>query len=111
MGHKGQSIVEYVLLMGIATMALLYMGTDFKRGIQSVFKVTVDQLGEQTKSEQDFSAQSGAMINSVTAMKQSHQKTVEALGNNGTRYIINDSEEMLTNSLTNVEHVLAPESS
>lgn len=103
MKNKGQSIVEYTLLIGIATMAIFYMGTDFKRGIQSVFKVTVDQLGNQVDSDQDFSYQtSGTLVNSDTETKQLLNKTTQALGENTTRYLTNSKTETFTNSLTNM---------
>lgn len=101
--NKGQSIVEYVLMIGVATMALLYMGTDFKRGIQSVFKVTVDQLGNQVDSDQEFGYQgTGTLINSFTITDQLHNKTVQALGNDTTRVLVNSSMRSTTNSLTNM---------
>jgi len=101
--NNGQSIIEYVLLVGIATMALMYMGTDFKRGVQSVFKVTVDQLGNQADSDQDFTYQtSGTLVNSDSRSSQTYNKTTQALGNNTTRYLSNSQTESMTNSLTNM---------
>ena len=52
----GQSIMEYILLIGIVTVALTFMGPLFKRGLQSVVKVTADQIGDQRNADQDIVA-------------------------------------------------------
>ncbi len=52
MGSSGQSTMEYFLLIGVVTMVLMFMGTDIKRSLQSVVKVTADQLGHQESSDQ-----------------------------------------------------------
>jgi Flp pilus assembly pilin Flp len=40
--NKGQNLLEYALILGIVTVALLSMQTYFKRGINSVIKVVAD---------------------------------------------------------------------
>lgn len=45
--NKAQNFVEYTLILGIVGVALISMQTYFKRGIQSVIKVTADDLGPQ----------------------------------------------------------------
>ncbi len=44
---KGQNLIEYGLILGIVTVALLGMQTYFKRGVQSVIKVVADDYGTQ----------------------------------------------------------------
>jgi len=44
---KGQSLLEYGLILGIVTVALVTMQAYFKRGIQSVIKVVADDYGPQ----------------------------------------------------------------
>ena len=50
---KVQSIVEYTVLIGIVSLALISMHTYAKRGIQVVAKLSADKLGE------DFGGQEG----------------------------------------------------
>lgn len=103
MSIRGQSIIEYVVLIGVVTMALLYMGTDFKRGVQGVLKVTADQLGRQDQSDQDFGYQttSGVLVNSFTNTQQNQQKTVQYLGTAGIRYTVDGATQSMSNSLSN----------
>lgn len=43
----GQSMGEYVVLIGIVTLALITMQTYMKRGIQAGIKIAADELGRQ----------------------------------------------------------------
>ena len=45
--HKGQSVLEYTVLITILAGALLASSNYFKRAIQGRWKETVDGLGEQ----------------------------------------------------------------
>jgi len=72
--NKAQNFVEYTLILGIIGLALFGMQTYFKRGIQSVIKVTADDLGPQgepidTKFKSDPE---------VYAQKIDDQKKIEA---------------------------------
>ena len=99
---KGQSIMEYLTLIAIVTMALVYMGTDMRRGIQSVVKVTADQMGKQANADQDFDQQTqrGILLNSMANTWQSQQQaTVESRG--FTTKIVNDRSGSSTSTLTN----------
>lgn len=55
-GARGQTVVEYIVLIGIVTAALFFMGPLFKRGVQSLVKVTGDQIGNQLNADQDVVA-------------------------------------------------------
>ena len=47
-GHAGgQTILEYAIMLGVVTSAILAMQIYAKRGIQSVVKLNADQLGDQ----------------------------------------------------------------
>ncbi len=48
---KGQSIIEYVLVIGVVMVVLIGMQVYMKRGIQGVIKTLADQVGEQKKAE------------------------------------------------------------
>ncbi len=45
MNKKGQNISEYAIVIGLLGSALLMMSVYFQRGIQSVIKAPVDNLG------------------------------------------------------------------
>jgi hypothetical protein len=100
MWSKGQTVVEYLILIGIMMMGLIYMSTDLKRGVQSVIKVTADQIGNQSNSDQDYNNPQGYLLNSISKTSENHQKTLaESKGVVG--YLINDKTQAQINSLTN----------
>jgi len=108
--RRGQTVLEYTIIVGIVAMMLSYMGTSIKRGAQSLIKVTADQIGNQQNSEQDFNdAQSGFLQGSVTYTLQNKLKQVSGSGFiNGsgtliedTRTDYNESTLTMTNSTTN----------
>jgi hypothetical protein len=97
---RGQSILEYIFLIGIATIVLMFMGTDIKRGLESVVKTTADQMGSQANAEQDFSRGGSFLTGSITNATQEHkQMTKEYVGNITTE--VNDRAEVLTTTTTN----------
>ncbi len=53
MKKDAQTMVEFVLFISVATVALYYMGPAMKRGLQALIKVTADQIGNQQDSDQD----------------------------------------------------------
>ena len=69
----GQTVTEYLLLIGIVVVAVSFMGTDFKRGIQSILKITADQLGNQAQADQDFEQQKSGLMRSALTNTQSTQ--------------------------------------
>ena len=44
---KGQSTLEYVILIGFVVAALIAMGVYMKRGVQGKLKESSDQVGDQ----------------------------------------------------------------
>ncbi len=46
-GRRGQSVMEYVVVITILVGALLAMQLYFKRGVQGRMKTSVDSIGEQ----------------------------------------------------------------
>lgn len=61
---KAQSILEYAVLLGLAGIALSSMQVYFKRGIQSVIKVSADEVGKQ-KNYDDFDPIKGTDPDSI----------------------------------------------
>ena len=108
--RRGQTIVEYTILIGVVAVVLSYMGTGIKRGVQSLVKVTADQVGNQKNSDQDFSdVQQGYMVGSNAQMQESKSKNVIETGyipKSGDpvyikNMIVNDYSDTQTNTITN----------
>jgi hypothetical protein len=74
--NRGQSIVEYAILLGVVIAALLIMQMFIKRGYQGGLKESADKLGEQ------FSA-SGTTIHQKRTM-QGDQTIKEAVATDAT---------------------------
>jgi len=110
LARRGQSILEYTIIVGIVTVVLYYMGTGIKRGVQSLVKVTADQVGNQQSADQDFNdTQQGYMqaFNSVTNESRNKQVTeigyIPVSGNPAyvTNISVNESTDTETNTITN----------
>ena len=108
--HRGQSILEYIIIVGIITVVLYYMGTGIKRGVQSLVKVTADQVGNQQNSDQAFNdTQQGYLESSNSATQGSKNKQIAeqgyipASGNAAyvTNISVNESSDTVTNTITN----------
>jgi Flp pilus assembly pilin Flp len=99
--RRGQTILEYTIIVGIVAVMLSYMGTGIKRGLQSLVKVTADQVGNQQNSDQDFNdAAQGYMEGSNTQTQQNNAKQVlEAMYVTNTVY--NESSITMVNTITN----------
>ena len=72
---KGQTVIEYILLVGIVTLALVLMGTDIKRGVQSTVKVMADQIGAQVNADQDMGPEDSYLASSLGNARVGHQQT------------------------------------
>src|SRR5476651_274506 len=110
LARRGQSILEYTIIVGIITVGLYYMGTGIKRGVQSLVKVTADQVGNQQNSDQDFNdTQQGYMETSNTLTQESNNKQVAEAGytppSGNSVYVTNtgysESTYTMTNTTTN----------
>jgi Flp pilus assembly pilin Flp len=68
--NKGQSTLEYVILVGFVVSALIAMGIYMKRGFQGRIRESTDQIGEQYSP--------GATVSKYTAkveLEQSEKQT------------------------------------
>lgn len=52
MNKKGQSIIEYTVILGLVVAGLMTMQAYIKRGIQATIKVAADELGRQEDAEE-----------------------------------------------------------
>lgn len=87
----GQSIGEYVLLLGIITVALLSMQVYMKRGIQAMIKVSADQLGSQTVISNRTRRE--ANTTQTTQASTSGSRRIEGLLGGGQTKIINTTTD------------------
>src|ERR1700722_2572754 len=79
--RRGQTILEYTMIVGIVTVVLYYMGTSIKRGVQSLVKVTADQVGSQKNADQDFNdSQEGYLTSSNTVTQESRNREITESG-------------------------------
>ena len=108
--RRGQSILEYTMIAGIITLVLFYMGTAIKRGVQSLVKITADQVGNQQNADQDFNdIQSGYMVASNSSAQDANNKQVSEFGyipaSGNAVYVAttvyNEYSDVVTNSITN----------
>jgi hypothetical protein len=97
----GQSILEYVLLIGIITVALFAMMQMVKRGTQSLVKVAADEIGNQSNSDQSFDNRQGYLDSSNSLMDSSGRKNVlERIG--VINYVTSETQTTLSNTITNM---------
>jgi len=110
LSRRAQSILEYTMLIGILTVVLMYMGTAIRRGVQSLVKVTADQIGNQQNADQDFNdTQQGFMLATNDAEQVINNKQTTEIGYIPASGIpvylsntsFNDTTEMMTNTITN----------
>jgi predicted PurR-regulated permease PerM len=70
LSRRAQTFMEYVVLIGIVTAAVVYMLPRVKRTTQSMIKSAADQLGDQKGADQTFNdAEKGYLVNSVTGSR------------------------------------------
>ncbi len=98
---KGQSVIEYILLIGMLVTVLYVMAPAFKRAMQSVIKVTADQVGVQLNADQEFNSTSSFLNRSETNTVLSFDRTTLSQ-NYATRYLVNDLTDTSTKSQTNM---------
>ncbi len=100
--NRGQTIVEYIIILGIVIIALYAMGPYMKRGVQSVVKATADQLAVQNSAEQDFSPKGSHLDRSDTLARVDNRRHVQqAAGWTNTTYDL-EQTDTLTNTMTNL---------
>ena len=87
MKPRAQSILEYVVVIGVVSAALAAMQLYLRRAVQSVVKITADQIGDQKKgvigADLDYryerSLAGDSQINQVASESKS---TITARGGN-----------------------------
>lgn len=90
--YRGQSMIEYVLLLGVVSVALIAMQVYMKRGIQGAVKVSADQLGPQQGQQ--------VLINFQKQTSTSSATDTSTAGNIRTQKFEGGSQRKDTNTTT-----------
>lgn len=99
--RRAQTLLDYILLLGIVSTVLFAMNTSIRRSIQAVVKGAADHIGRQEESDQDFEGRSGFLVESVTdARTTRNRQTSDFLG--ALDYNVDETTTIKTNSLTNL---------
>lgn len=99
--EKGQSIVEYIMVLGIIVIVLYAMAPTFKRGVQGIIKATADQISVQQNSDQSFGPSDSYINYSSTLTDTNNRRSVyERAGLTNTVY--DESTGTATNVMTNM---------
>ena len=77
----GQTLLEYTILISITATALMGMTIFMKRGIQSVVKLTADQLADQNAADVPPEPGEGYLVNIYAITRQRQVSFVEGMGN------------------------------
>ena len=105
---KGQTLIEYTMIVAVSAMTIMAMSVLMKRGIQSVVKVVADQLAYQNEAEEDYKEGSGYLINAYAVMRAHQDSEIDASGEHikywygdalggGSNYTTQTSSETLVN--------------
>lgn len=100
--HNGQTLLEYVILAGIVAAVLVAMGPMLKRSVQSIVKITADQLAPQNESEQTVEDETSSyLVNAFTARRvRTDKRLFEQF--NAKSYVYDDTISTLSNSHYNL---------
>ena len=94
-------MTEYVMVIGLAAAVFFAMSPLFKRAIQSIVKLTADQIAPQQNAEQRITPLSGYLIENYSSVGYAHSKnTVENIGD--INYIVDDVDATISNSKVNL---------
>ena len=104
---KGQSILEYVLLISMVALILGAMTPMVRRSIQSVVKTTADQLRPQNEADQSVN-EAGLLDRSITVAKTRNIRSVvpmlspDGISYGDILYVTRDKSSEMTNSVVNL---------
>ena len=96
-----QSMLEYMILLGVVTIVLVALGPMFKRGIQAVVRLVADQLQTQANAEQKVTPISGYMIDQYSSSNTKNEKWRTEVSGDVT-YNYDDHDRTQSNSSSNL---------
>lgn len=98
--RKGQTILEYTIVLGVIVIIMSAMGPMLKRGTQSLIKVVADQVGVQQNAEQKFDERGHLDASYASTRGSMDKQTLDSIG--VTTYIFNDLTTTQSNALMNL---------
>lgn len=98
--RKGQTILEYTIVLGVIVTIMFAMGPMLKRGLQSLIKVVADQVGVQENADQRFDETGHLEQSYATARGAMDKQTQDFVGT--TTYTFNDLTEARSSALINL---------
>lgn len=99
--RSAQSLIEYIIIVGVVMTAVYFMAPALKRGTQSIIKVTADQIGTQENAEQDFGKHDSHMDLMTTSSRANNRKATYG-SVNGVTTIVDETSQTSTNTITNM---------
>ena len=96
----GQTILEYLFLMGIVIFVFIAMNPMIRRSFQSLIKTTADEIGEQKNGDQNFNS-GGVLMESISQSKMERRNIFRERDQVITRWT-NETSKTKTNSLTDL---------
>lgn len=99
---KGQTLIEYILIIGVVIAATYAIGPAFRRGIQTVVRSAADQVAVQKDADQDFGYNSGYMASSKMNTDFAAQRSVRESSYYTTNTLVNEATTMHINTVTNM---------
>lgn len=99
--NRAQGLLEYIMVIGIVTLALVAMTPMLRRGVQSIIKTAADQLAAQQNSEQTNSARRGYLVDAYSAARSNINKETKDVTGVIT-YVSDDTVETTSNSYANL---------
>lgn len=98
--NKGQSLMEYTIVLGIIVAVMVAMGPLIQSGSQGMIKIVADQIGNQQAADQLF-GDSGYLEESMTNTLVDMQTTqTQTLSN--VYYLYDDVTQTMTNSTSDL---------
>ena len=96
---SGQSLLEYVLIVGAVSLIFVAMGPSMRRGIQSIVKVTSDELAVQNQADQTYDPNAGYLVESFSSTKLNSDTSFIEFPGGSTRRVFNENSERFGNAL------------
>jgi hypothetical protein len=98
---RAQTMSEYVILIMIVVAFVVSMFTYVKRGTQVLIQAAADQIGSQTKAEQDFSGKGGYINTSNTITSASSNYEIRVWPG-AVQKTFSESSDTVTNTASNL---------
>ena len=100
---NGQTLREYAVLIGIISAALMSVSPFLKRSIQSVVKVTTDQMQPQNDADQLIDKSTGYLENAFITARGANTRQLKESKGGKAEYIFHEHSETISDTTTKLE--------